>query len=76
VQRAEDSVEQLNEQIAALNKECESAIADLDSTLDPKTVALRTISAVPRKADIALGKVMLLWTPWRPGADGMPAKAS
>jgi hypothetical protein len=76
VQRAEDSAEQINEQIAALNKECESAIAELESTLDPKTVTLRTINAVPRKADIAVGKVLLLWTPWRPGSDGMPANAS
>jgi hypothetical protein len=76
VQRAEDSVEQLNEQIAALNKECESAVADLDATLDPRSVGLRTISAVPRKADIAVGKVVLLWTPWRSGSDGMPANAS
>ncbi|MEO8307589.1 MAG: ATP-binding protein [Pseudomonadota bacterium] len=76
VQRAEDSAAQLNEQIDALNKECESAVAELETTLDPKTVALRTVSAVPRKADIAVGKVLLLWTPSRPGADGMPANAS
>jgi hypothetical protein len=37
---------------------------------------LRTINAAPRKADLAVGKVLLLWTPWRPGADGMPANAS
>jgi hypothetical protein len=76
VQRAEESAGQLNEQIAALNKECEAAIASLDSTLDPNSVTLRTISAAPRKADLAVGKVLLLWTPWRTGSDGMPASAS
>ncbi len=76
MQRAEESAEQINAQIAALNKECESAIAELESSLDPKTVVLRTISAAPRKADLAVGKVLLLWTPWRPGTDGMPANAS
>lgn len=76
VQRAEESVEQINQQIAALNQECEAAVAALEGSFDPQTVRLRAISAAPRKADIAVGKALLLWTPWRPGADGLPAKAS
>ena len=76
VQRAEESVEQIQAQIAALDRECEAAIAALDTSLDPKTIALRVISAAPRKADIAVGKVVLLWAPWRTGPDGVPAKAS
>jgi hypothetical protein len=39
-------------------------------------VELRAVSLAPRKTDIAVGKVLLLWTPWRTGADGFPAPAA
>jgi hypothetical protein len=76
VQRAEESTAQINQRIADLNKECEAAIAALATSLDPQGVKLREVSVAPRKTDIAVGSVMLLWTPWRVGADGFPAKAS
>jgi hypothetical protein len=76
VQRAEESAEQVNQRIADLNKECEAAIAALDISLDPQRTPLRAIAVAPRKTDIAIGKIMLLWTPWRTGADGFPARAT
>jgi hypothetical protein len=76
VQLAQDGVEQLNQQINALQQECEAAVAALETALDPRSIPLRTLSAAPRKADIAVGKVLLLWTPWRSGSNGMPANAS
>jgi hypothetical protein len=76
VQRAEESTEQITQRVADLNKECESAIAALESTLDPQKIQLRELSVAPRKTDIAVGNVVLLWSPWRTGADGFPVKAS
>jgi hypothetical protein len=76
VDRAEDSAEAIDQRIADLSKELESAIAALDTRLDTQSIALREISVAPRKGDIAIGKVLLLWTPWRTGADGFPAEAS
>lgn len=75
VQRAEESVERIQQRIADLNKECEEAIAALDVSLDAGTVALREVAVAPRKTDIAIGRVLLLWTPWRRGADGFPVRA-
>ncbi len=74
--RAEDSVEQVDQNIAALNKELEAAIAALDTRLDARSIGLRALAIAPRKTDIAVGKVLLLWTPWRVGSDGFPACAA
>jgi hypothetical protein len=51
-------------------------VAALDTTLDAQAVALRAVNLAPRKADIAVGKVLLLWMPWRTGVDGFPVSAS
>ncbi len=76
VDRAEDSAEQIDQNIAALGKELDAAIAALDTRLDVQSIALRALTISPRKTDIAVGKVVLLWTPWRVGADGFPASAA
>jgi hypothetical protein len=75
VDRAEESTGQIEQRLAELNKECEAAIASLDVALDAQRMALRCVSVAPRKTDIAVGKVQLLWTPWRTGADGFPVQA-
>ena len=75
-ERAEESVGQIEQRLADLNRECEAAVAALDTTLDAQTVALRAVNLAPRKTDIAVGKVMLLWMPWRTGVDGFPVSAS
>jgi hypothetical protein len=75
VQRAEESADQIEARIAALNKECEATIAQLEASLDAALLPLREVNVAPRKADIAIGKVLLLWTPWRTGADGFPTPA-
>ncbi|MCC6630873.1 MAG: ATP-binding protein [Gammaproteobacteria bacterium] len=75
-ERAEESVGQIEQRLADLNRECEAAVAALDTTLDAQTVALRSVNLAPRKTDIAVGKVMLLWMPWRTGVDGFPICAS
>jgi len=76
VDRAEESVGQVDQRIAALATELEAAIAALDIRLDARSIALREFTLTPRKTDIAVGKVLLLWTPWRVGADGFPASAA
>jgi hypothetical protein len=75
VARAEESVETIDRRIADLGKELESAIAALDTSLDAQCIALRELTITPRKSDIAVGSVTLLWTPWRKGADGFPVEA-
>ena len=69
-------VEQIDQRIADLDKELAASIAALDTRLDAQNIALRELSVAPRKSDIAVGKVLLLWTPWRIGSDGFPASAA
>jgi hypothetical protein len=76
VDRADESVGQIEQRLADLNRECEAAIAALETSLDIQSLTLRPLSLAPRKTDIAVGKVMLLWTPWRTGPDGFPAVAA
>lgn len=76
VARAEESAEQIEQRIKDLDKECEAAVAALESRLDVLTVELRTVQVAPRKSDIAVGRIQLLWVPWRTGADGFPQAAS
>ncbi|MET0281389.1 MAG: ATP-binding protein [Steroidobacteraceae bacterium] len=76
VARAEDSVEQVDQRITALGRDLEQAIAALDARLDALSVPLQEVALAPRKSDIAVGNVLVLWTPWRTGADGFPVSAS
>jgi len=75
VARAEESMEVLQQRLAALNTECEAQVVELRRTSDPTTVPVREIEIAARKSDIAVGTVALLWTPWRIGGDGFPAPA-
>jgi hypothetical protein len=76
VQRAEESEEQLGQRLADLNRELEEAATALQGALEPQSMALRPVIVAARKSDIVVGKVELLWTPWRTGTDGFPAQAT
>jgi hypothetical protein len=75
VARAEESAEVIDKKLADLAAELDSAIAALETTLDARSIPLREIALTPRKSDLAVGHVSLLWTPWRKGADGFPVEA-
>jgi hypothetical protein len=75
-EHANESAEQLQQRLATLSADCDAAIAQLEHSLDATTLALREVQVAPRKTDITVGKVALLWTPWRTGADGFPVAAT
>jgi hypothetical protein len=75
VDRAGESLEVLRQRRAALEQELESEAADLSAGLDAATVRLETLGVTPRKSDIAIGRLVLAWEPWREGADGFPEPA-
>jgi len=53
----------VREQIGALNAEVEAEVARLESELDPGTVAIETVAVKPRKADLAVEDMALVWVP-------------
>ncbi|MCB1624175.1 MAG: hypothetical protein KDI32_06280 [Pseudomonadales bacterium] len=75
VAQAEESLDVLQQRLTAMQQECEAEIATLTQSLDPAAIVLTETAVTPRKSDLAIGEVALVWTPWRTGADGFPIKA-
>jgi len=75
VTRAEEGLDVLKQRLADTQRDVESEVARLETTLDPGTLALTPVEVPARKSDIAVGEVALVWAPWRKGTDGYPAPA-
>jgi hypothetical protein len=71
VAAAEAQVAALAEQHAELSAELEAEVAALASV--PLELEARPVPA--KKSDIAVGRLVLAWVPWRVGADGVPQPA-
>jgi hypothetical protein len=76
VDRASESVEAIQQRQKDLQQQFDADAAALETRFDATTVSLHTVQVSPRKSDIAVGEVALVWTPWRKGADGFPTPAS
>ena len=63
VAHAEAEVVALREQFAALNSEVEAEVRDLEPTFDPATIEVVSVPVKPRKSDIAVTEVALVWQP-------------
>jgi hypothetical protein len=75
VDRAGESLEAVRQQRAELQRQFATETAALESALDASAAPVRKVPVSPRKSDIAVGEVALVWAPWRNGADGFPAPA-
>ena len=72
VARADESLEVVRQRLADLQTESETEIAALAASFEGEAVALRKVSVTPRKSDIAVGQVALVWAPFRKDGDGFP----
>jgi Skp family chaperone for outer membrane proteins len=63
IDRAEDSREVLQQRLTEMQTELEAEVSRLRSELDPATVAIEQTSVKPRKTDIDVRTVALLWVP-------------
>ena len=75
VDRADESLEVLQQRLIALQAESETEISRLAESLDAGSIVLRATTVTPRKSDLAVGEVALVWAPWRRDADGFQAPA-
>ena len=75
VDQAGENLEVIRRQRADLQRQFQADTAALESSFDANAVSLRKVEVSPRKSDIAVGEVAVLWVPWRMGADGFPAPA-
>jgi hypothetical protein len=76
VARAGESLESLTAERDELLKRIEQEAGALAGSLDPASIALEKVRVAPRKSDIAVGRIVLAWEPWRAGPDGFPRLAS
>jgi hypothetical protein len=76
VARAGESLQSLTAERDELLKRIEQEAGALTASLDPASIALERIRLAPRKSDIAVGRIVLAWEPWRAGPDGFPRPAS
>jgi hypothetical protein len=63
VAHAEADVEALGERMAALNAELEVEIGRLEAELDPNTIRIETVPVRPKKSDISVEGLALVWCP-------------
>jgi hypothetical protein len=61
VNRADESLEVVNQQDAELHQQFDAEMAALEKGFDASTVPVRKVTVSPRKSDIAVDEVALLW---------------
>jgi hypothetical protein len=63
VAHAEADVGAIEEQVAAMNAELEAEIGRLEAEFDPNTIRVEIVPVRPKKADIAVEDMALVWCP-------------
>lgn len=64
VGRAEDTVAALSEKLQALNAEFEAEVTKLTDSADADSIELEELTITPKKTDIAVTKLTLMWLPY------------
>jgi hypothetical protein len=75
IARAEEAVEQRQEKLEDLEKELEGEIERIKESHQPDSLALDSIVITPRKSDIEVSDVALVWAPWSVDASGIAEPA-
>ncbi|MBN1886916.1 MAG: hypothetical protein JW850_02965, partial [Thermoflexales bacterium] len=71
IERAKETVEALEKQLAELNADFEAQVAELKSSADPLKEELETIAIKAKKAGINVQLCALAWTPYWRDAQGI-----
>lgn len=71
VSRAQEKVEDLNAELQKLDQELAEEIKTLEGKFDVESLTLKTLEITPRKSDIEVGHVAVVWTPWQVDAQGI-----
>jgi hypothetical protein len=75
VAHAEESVEALAQRRDQLAAELDEQAEKIERAVSPESLQLESAVLQPRKADIAITRVTLLWTPWNVDATGLAEPA-
>jgi hypothetical protein len=75
VQRSQENLAALQAQLAELEAEFEGNLESVRGAADDAEIVCEEVAIRPRKADLAVERVALVWTPWRVGEDGIAEPA-
>lgn len=75
VDRAKERLEELHQELAELESKCEDEIAGLEERWTVDNLELDSSEIQPRKSDIEVAPIQLVWTPWRLSDDGFAEPA-
>jgi len=75
VARAEENVEALRGQFEELDAQFRAEVSSVGRAIDPQTEELDRITLKPKKANITVRTVMLVWAPYSVDAPGAPSPA-
>jgi hypothetical protein len=75
IAHAQESTEALQQRLADLEEQFKAEAEKVQQTTSADSVAVEEVEIKPRKADISVGKITLVWTPWRVAADGTAREA-
>jgi hypothetical protein len=73
---AQQQLEAARKQLADAEAEFQEETEKLQGPAAAEALTVVEFTVPPRKSDISVGNLLLAWTPWRTGSDGVPAPAS
>ena len=76
ISRAMSELEAQQEKLMELEREFEQEAEAVRDATDPAALKLENVDVRPRKSDIAIDRMALVWTPWRVGPDGVATPLS
>ena len=75
IARAMDELEAQRTKLVELEREFEREAEAIRDAADPALLELKQVEISPRKSDITVERLALVWTPWIVGADGVAVPA-
>lgn len=71
VDRAQAKVDDLKAELEKLDKELAEEVKSVEAEYDVDNLEFEPLEVRPRKSDTEVGKITLVWTPWRMDASGL-----
>ncbi len=76
IARAARELEVQQEKLLEMEREFEQDAEAIRDDTDPSTLEIKKVDIRPRKSDITIDRMALVWTPWRVGPDGVATPLS
>ena len=71
INRAQEEIRVIQDRITEMEAQLREELVKVQGALQPENLTIQEKPIKPRKSDIVVGDIVLLWAPWRIGAMGM-----